>query len=114
MFGYETPHQCALNARHGWDDEDCGAFFVEAADETAALHRGRDVAEAYVRRLFERANWKGPIPSWIQGGFAHWIERHSEGFEAGYLDALPSVSIDEAPGFEDWAIFRQDLKRGSS
>lgn len=105
IFGYETPRQRILNAQHGWDDEGSCAFFIDASDEASALRHALNVAEAYVRWLFKRANWEGPIPNWREGDFAHWIERHPERVEAATLGTLPIVSADATPDFENWPVW---------
>lgn len=68
-FGYETPQQAQLNARNGWDDEDSATLLIEAPSEVEAVAWGRQVAEAFVARLYAPA-----LESWSAGGFADDIE----------------------------------------
>lgn len=103
VFGYCTPQQWSNNERHGWNDEDSYAFFVEAKNAEAALAWGRVVVEAYARHLFQREQWPQPIPSWQAASFAHWIEHEPfNRFSGLALEMLPIVLDGEMPDFESW------------
>jgi hypothetical protein len=64
-FGFETPVPYRNNEAHGWDDEDSHAVFIECADPDAALKWGREIAEAFVQRLWAADGRPGP--SWKAG-----------------------------------------------
>lgn len=70
VFGFCTPTQWANNEKHGWDDEDSYAFFIDAPTQADALEWGRHLSERFVSGLFERAVWDGPVPSWCESHFA--------------------------------------------
>lgn len=93
-FGYETPQQWVLNRQHGWDDEDSAAVIIHAESADAAYAWGREIAEASVRRLFERAA-VADIPSWKAANFADAVED-----AVGDIDA-PVVTVGEMPP-TDW------------
>lgn len=99
-FGYCTPAQWLGNEAHGWDDESSSAFFVIADSPEAALAWGTEVAEAFAHHLFRAAAWAGPIPSWKEARFAHWIEESPERvFSFDVLEHLPVVRAGELPDF---------------
>jgi hypothetical protein len=66
QFGYETPQQAGANDAHGWDDESSQWVVIDAPDEAAALARGCEIAERFVRGLGGG--------SWRDGNFAHWVK----------------------------------------
>lgn len=76
-FGYETAQQHRENHAHGWDDEDCGAVFIRADSESEALAWGAEVAERFVRELYQRSNCAERF-SWREAGYACWIEVNDE------------------------------------
>jgi hypothetical protein len=55
--------------KHGWDDENSAAFFIEAFSEHEALTWGREISQEFVRRLYGD---RGLI--WRPTDYAHWIE----------------------------------------
>jgi hypothetical protein len=103
VFGFRTPQQWLNNEREGWDDEDSYAFFVEALNSEKAMHWGRQVADSYVRYLFEESKWSELIPSWRNANFACWIEEYPlNRFSGMALETLPVIAVSEMPNFEDW------------
>jgi hypothetical protein len=99
-FGFCTPAQWAENGRHGWDDESSSCVFVSAQSRDDALAWGREVAEAFVRSLFEGSGWSAAIPSWKTSGFAHWLEESPESeFTPDQLQSVPVVRLGEFPDF---------------
>lgn len=103
VFGYCTPTQLRNNQQHGWDDEDSYAFFVDASSEADALNWGREIADQYVRCLFERSDWNGEKPAWLQEGYASWIEHEPlKRFSGISLDLLPVIKHSEMPDFDQW------------
>ena len=103
-FGYCTPSQWTLNESHGWDDEDSNAFFVIARSPEDALRWGREISEALCSHLFLSWGWEGPIPSWKDSSFAHWIEEDPEAeFSPQQLSNLAVVKDGEMPDVSDWA-----------
>ncbi|MHB0969269.1 MAG: hypothetical protein ACYC7A_13750 [Thermoanaerobaculia bacterium] len=93
-FGFETPRQRMLNLQHGWDDEDSALIIIRAENTDAAYAWGREVAEASVRRLFERAHAQ-ELPSWKELKYADSIEEAPADVDA------PEVEVDEMPPI-DW------------
>lgn len=71
-FGYETPTQRSLNLQRGWDDESSAQLLIRADDRDSAYALGRAIAEALVRRLFERAQ-TAEQPSWPALQYADFI-----------------------------------------
>ncbi len=55
-FGYETPLQLRDNDALGWDDEESGALFIRADSASEALAWGAEVAERFVRELYQRSD----------------------------------------------------------
>ena len=73
MFGFESPTEHLWNERHGTDDESSWAVWIFAVSADAALAWGQQIAEEFVRQLFEQA---GVAPrSWTTDGFAHLDQR---------------------------------------
>ena len=92
-FGFETPDQRARNAARGWDDEDSGCVFIEAATAGAALEWGRAVAEAFLKHLYD-----DPAVSWAADGYADWIESDpASRWSPEQLANVPTVSAGEMP-----------------
>ena len=103
VFGYCTPTQLRNNEKHGWDDEDSYAFFVDANSEADALNWGRKIADQYVKCLFERSNWNDETPLWLHAGYAHWIELEPlKRFSGMALEMLPVIKYSEMPDFDHW------------
>ena len=101
-FGYCTPQQWQANEANDWDDESSAALFIVAPSADAALDWGTEVANAFVRKQFEIADWKGPIPTWTEGRFAHWIEElPAAHFSQEQLARLPVVRTGELPNFDN-------------
>ena len=73
VFGYESPSERVINNREGTDFESSKAVWVNADSEEAALQKGRDYAEGFVRQQFQQENMS-VYPSWAEENFAHWIE----------------------------------------
>jgi hypothetical protein len=96
-FGYETPGQHKSNSRHGWDDEDSIAFFIDAGSEEEAISWGREVAQRFVRELFCRQGETEGY-DWVSAGFANWIEEHPEAvYTPEQLAAMTHVRVGEYP-----------------
>lgn len=93
-FGFETPRQWVLNRQHGWDDEDSALIIIRAESADAAYAWGREVAEASVRRLFERAHAR-ELPSWKELEYADSIEEAPADVDA------PELVVGEMPPL-DW------------
>jgi hypothetical protein len=93
-FGFETPTQWTLNRKHGWDDEDSAIIIIHADDADAARAWGREIADASVRQLFERA--RAPeIPKWKDLQYVDSIE------EAGPEHDGVEVEVGQMPPL-DW------------
>lgn len=91
-FGFETPDQWVANRQHGWDDENAATIIIRADNADAALAWGREVAEASVRRLFDRIH-HAEVPKWKEQDYADWIEEapadsHSIEVEVGEMPDL--------------------------
>jgi len=103
VFGYCTPSQVEHNERHGWDDEDSYAFFVEAPSENAALRWGQEISERYVAQLWDRLGRADSYPGWVEGEYANWIERSPlSRFSGMALETLPVVKYEEIPDLDAW------------
>src|SRR5215813_6864278 len=90
MFGFETPGEHARNEANGWDDESSWAVWISANSSDAALAWGRQIAEEFVRQLFEQAGV--PPRSWMADGFAHWISDDASELERARAEAsIPTV-----------------------
>jgi hypothetical protein len=100
-FGYCTPAQWAANDAQGWDDESSGAFFVEADTSGDALLRGREVAAAFVAKVFRDDGYSEPV-AWADAEFSDWIEDGVGDFSEVELQNLPVVRRDELPDFKSW------------
>ena len=101
-FGYSTPAQWEGNRTHGWDDECSSAFFVRANSAEDALFWGCEVAECFVRNLFDSAGYRD-IPSWKAAKYAFWIDENpNTEFSPTELERLPEVVINQIPDFEGW------------
>ena len=91
-FGYETPIQAKNNNQYGLDDEDSLNVFIKAENELQALEWGREIAEDYVRKLYQ-----DPAISWKAQGFSHWIEKNLEKYGQKALSKIPTVKTGEYP-----------------
>jgi hypothetical protein len=91
-FGFETPAERRSNDSAGTDFESSWSVWIDAESSGAAMEWGRQVAEAFVRELYERAGIE--THSWTAGAFAHWIES-----DAPRDESSPSVVIGEMPDF---------------
>ena len=102
MFGFESPTEHIWNERHGTDDEFSWAIWISAESSDAALAWGRQIAEEFVRQLFERA---GVAPrSWRADVFAHWISDDVSVLERAHAEAsIPTVAAGQMPDFS-WAL----------
>lgn len=102
MFGFESPTEHLWNERNGTDDESSWAVWISAASSDAALAWGQQIAEEFVRQLFEQA---GVAPrSWTTDGFAHWISDDKSQLDAARLErSIPTVAIGEMPDLS-WAL----------
>ena len=91
-FGYEDPAEHQSNAQEGTDFESSAELWIEAPSEADALAWGAQVAEAFVRYIFERAD-QTPY-SWIEANFAHWIDASSDSIEASFVvpGAMPDFT----------------------
>jgi hypothetical protein len=98
-FGYCTPEQWDANEAHGWDDESSSAIYIVAASEDEALAWGREVANRFVGNLFS-ASGKALTTSWVEAGFAHWIDdAPMSSFREEQLRQLLVVRVGELPDF---------------
>ena len=99
-FGYCTPAQIRSNDAWSADDESSRRFVVAATTEDAAMARGVELADAYVRALFLAAEAEEPEVGWRDSGFAHWLEEApSEGELAADALVVPSNGY---PDLRDW------------
>ena len=91
-FGYEDPAERQSNAQQCTDFESSAEFWIEAPSEADALAWGTQVAEAFVRYIFERAD-QTPY-SWIEANFAHWFDASSDSAEISFvpLGAMPDFA----------------------
>lgn len=94
-FGFESPAQQRSNNARGWDDEDTRAVFIESGDADQAMSWGREIAEAFVQRLW--AVEGEPAPSWKQAQFAHWLEANPDEIAKAKAVGVPSVRPGEHP-----------------
>jgi hypothetical protein len=102
VFGYCTPSQAANNEKHAWDDESSAALFVAAETQEEALQWGRHVSNEYVAHLYRAAGLPEAI-SWVDSGFASWIQQlPSEDFPDEYLARVPVVQAGKMPDFLSW------------
>jgi hypothetical protein len=94
IFSYKTPEQShAVPAETV--EESCEACFIEADCPENALAWGREVSEAYVRKLF-----KDESISWKTAGYAHWVESEPQNeYPHDLLAGLPVVSCGDHPRF---------------
>ncbi|XAM00879.1 hypothetical protein OT109_05730 [Phycisphaeraceae bacterium D3-23] len=69
-FGYENPKQLSGNITRGWDDEDNQAILITACSEEEALAWGRQIAEAFLKLLFQDES-----VSWQDRNYADRIEQ---------------------------------------
>ena len=101
-FGFESPAEHVWNERNGTDEESSWAVWISAASSDVALTWGRQMAEEFVRQLFERA---GVAPrSWMTDGFAHWISEDESELERARLEAsIPTVADGQMPDLS-WAL----------
>ena len=96
-FGCCTPLQWESNRAHGWDDEASSAFFISADTREPTFVWGCEIAERYVRHLFERSGATS-IPSWKESEFAFWIDyAPTESLSAEELVSLSRVREKEVP-----------------
>ena len=93
-FGYETPQQRRDNDAQGWDDEDCGALLIRADREAEALAWGAEVAERFVRELYQRSDRSDRF-SWRAAGYACWIALDDE--IAAEDTGIPEINLGEYP-----------------
>ena len=91
VFGYEAPVERATNGRDGTDFESSNAVWVRADSEDEALQKGRDYAQRFVRQQFQHAGIED-FPGWLDGDFAHWIERKPlDRFSGMALETLDEI-----------------------
>jgi hypothetical protein len=96
IFGFNTPEQIKGFEKHGWDDEDSGAVFIEAVSEQEALTWGREISQEFVRRLYGD---RGLI--WRHADYAHWIETDpASRFSPEALRRLQVVQVGEHPALD--------------
>lgn len=98
VFGYQTPRQTQQSSGGASDDEESAALFIDAPSRSEALAWGREVSEAFVRRLYrdDKISWK----AW---NYAHWIEDlPSARFSAAELAGVRTVSIGTYPDWSSW------------
>ena len=94
VFCYRTPRQAAQR-EPDIAEESSEAVFIQAASPEDALAWGREIAEAFVAKLFP-----GGSPSWGKSNFSHWVESEPEKeYPAAILAGLPIVSIGNYPVF---------------
>lgn len=89
-FGYESPQEFAYNSSHGTDDESSISLYIEAETEAIALEWGQEVAEAYIKWLFEDASI-----SWKSMRYSFGIEGQTEHISFGDI----YVKCGELPDF---------------
>jgi hypothetical protein len=87
-FGYESPVEREVNDRDGTDFESSEWVVIEAADETAALAWGCEVAERFVQRACG--------VSWRSGNFAHWVQPLTA---CPWAVGRPPVAVGKFPDF---------------
>jgi len=93
IFGYNTPEQIEAFDKHGWDDEDSEAVFIEAESEQAALAWGQQISLQFVRSLYSDRGM-----TWKPDNYAHWIESEpSSRFTPDALRRLPVSRVGEHP-----------------
>ncbi len=111
-FGFCTPEQWRANETHGWDDESSEAFFIESESREVALSWGCAVAESFSRSLFESAgDHGGKIPSWVEAGFAYWIEEDPAAvLSLQELEQFPTVRLGEMPTFYRWVTPEREVQ----
>ncbi|MGE0868447.1 MAG: hypothetical protein AB7P03_07795 [Kofleriaceae bacterium] len=90
-FGYQTAAQFSS----GSEDENSQGVLIEATSEADAMVWGREVAEAYVARVFPG------VPSWKQSMFAHWIETDEAIVTACMNDGTPRCGVGEQPAWPE-------------
>lgn len=102
LFGFESPVDHVTNISNGTDFESSWGVWIAAENADAALAWGRQVAEEFVRRLFEQSG--STNRSWTQDGFAHWISDEPSKLERASRDAtIPIVPDGQLPDFS-WAL----------
>jgi hypothetical protein len=100
-FGFENPREAKVNASEGTDYESSTGVWIFSQSDDEAIGWGRTIAEQLVVFLFDRAQ---VVPySWVERGFAHWIEQEPESLSAASY--LPSVNVGEMP---DLALLAAD------
>jgi len=101
-FGFEAPGQRLANDKYGWDDEASYAFFIEAETAEQAFEWGREISEAFFHYIYLESGWAGPLPSWKEIGYAHWIEDAPEEIALARRWRCPRVAAGEMPDFAEW------------
>jgi hypothetical protein len=98
VFGYQTPRQTEHSSPGASDDEESAAVFIDAPSRSDALAWGREVSDAFIRRLYndEQISWKA-------FNYAHWIEDlPSSRFTAADLAGVLTVSVGTYPDWSSW------------
>ncbi len=96
IFGYETPDEFAVNDIQQTDFESAGFFRILADSEEEALRWGDQMAEWYVRNLFDT---KRPT-SWKELGYSSWIEHSPDEGLRQAARVLRPVLAGHFPDFE--------------
>jgi hypothetical protein len=96
MFGYCTPGQIEAFDKHGYDDEDSEAVFIEAQSEPDALAWGCEISREFIQRLYG-----GSGLTWRHTDYANWIESApTSRFTPEQLSLLPVVRVGEHPALD--------------
>ncbi|MBI4262486.1 hypothetical protein HY624_03100 [Candidatus Uhrbacteria bacterium] len=116
LFSYETPLQRWNNYVHSYDDEDCYAFFVHAETKEAAMFWGQEVADAYLKILYDNQD-----VTLEDLGYSGFICEDPDDIQH-YRGSAPSVRLKEYPalagivekryGMEQWwALRREEINK---
>jgi len=103
IFGFASPEQIEGWEKHGWDDEDSEAVFIEAASEQEALTWGREVSREFIRQLY---GTRGLV--WKDTDYANWIENAPETkWSPLDLSRIQIVRVGEHPPLDGHHIARR-------
>ncbi|NUP14132.1 MAG: hypothetical protein HOW73_49495 [Polyangiaceae bacterium] len=98
-FGYSSPSE--IHRQTQFPDEDLGEssqmVFVLAESEESALECGRAVAEDFVQALFREKAY-----SWLESGFASWIESKPDVLQHAF--DLETPVLTPASGLRETAV----------
>lgn len=100
-FGFMAPGELEGLLTHGWDGGSSHALIIVATSPEEAEAWGCDVAEWFVKELFEREAWKGEMPSWKVDAYPYWLEE-----DIGELKAIIAsghTPVIEAGRYPAWS-----------